>query len=137
MKLANYLGSQSTIYIALLLVFISIHHSTVQAGTSNHRYKKGEHVELWVNKVTTLVTAVNTRLVIGWSNSIRLVAITRFSSAVFFLPSSNTPHTHIYLRRSLGWSVRESTGSIRVLYTPLLRSRNEAPSQGRGYHESI
>lgn len=23
----------------------------VQAGTDNHRYKKGEHVELWVNKV--------------------------------------------------------------------------------------
>ena len=24
---------------------------SVQAGTSDHRYKKGEHVELWVNKV--------------------------------------------------------------------------------------
>ena len=24
---------------------------TSQAGTDDHRYKKGEHVELWVNKV--------------------------------------------------------------------------------------
>lgn len=23
-----------------------------QAGTDDHRYKKGEHVELWVNKVS-------------------------------------------------------------------------------------
>ena len=23
----------------------------VQGGTDDHRYKKGEHVELWVNKV--------------------------------------------------------------------------------------
>jgi len=26
-----------------------------EAGTDDHRYKKGEHVELWVNKVRTLV----------------------------------------------------------------------------------
>jgi hypothetical protein len=35
----------------LLLVTICMVTTPTKAGTSNHRYKKGEHVELWVNKV--------------------------------------------------------------------------------------
>lgn len=36
--------------VALLL-------SYTEAGTDDHRYKKGEHVELWVNKVRGFETA--------------------------------------------------------------------------------
>ena len=35
---------------ARLLVVLGLI-SSVSAGTGDHRYKKGEHVELWVNKV--------------------------------------------------------------------------------------
>jgi hypothetical protein len=31
---------------------------TVESGTTDHRYKKDEHIELWVNKVRFLTRAV-------------------------------------------------------------------------------
>ena len=34
------------------LVAIGLLSSVALAGTADHRYKSGEHVELWVNKVS-------------------------------------------------------------------------------------
>ena len=42
------MGSSSFVVACLLLALSS---PAVQAGTSDHRYKPAEHVELWVNKV--------------------------------------------------------------------------------------
>jgi hypothetical protein len=33
------------------LLLLGLLSSTALAGTADHRYKPGEHVELWVNKV--------------------------------------------------------------------------------------
>ena len=40
-------SSSSVVAGLLFLCFVA----TALAGTSDHTYKKGEHVELWVNKV--------------------------------------------------------------------------------------
>lgn len=40
----------------LVLVSALVGHSW--AGTSDHRYQKGEHVELWVNKVRETIVRV-------------------------------------------------------------------------------
>jgi hypothetical protein len=55
------MGSFSFGACALLLLLASL--STVQAGTSDHRYKPDEHVELWVNKVriTSIVGCLDFR----------------------------------------------------------------------------
>lgn len=44
--------------ISLMLAWLVL--STVEAGTSDHMYKSGEHVELWVNKVCIYVFIVFT-----------------------------------------------------------------------------
>ena len=36
------------------IVALGLLSTAVLAGTADHRYKKGEHVELWVNKVGLL-----------------------------------------------------------------------------------
>jgi hypothetical protein len=41
-----------------LLLLLCLGVSKVEAGTSNHMYKKGEHVELWVNKVSVFASKV-------------------------------------------------------------------------------
>jgi hypothetical protein len=43
------MGSSS--FVASCLLLLSSCSLCVQAGTSDHRYKPAEHVELWVNKV--------------------------------------------------------------------------------------
>lgn len=40
---------------------------TVNAGTDDHKYKKGEHIELWVSKVgCAVVAAVITFTINSW-----------------------------------------------------------------------
>jgi hypothetical protein len=136
MKL-SYQRPRSTIYnsVLLLLIVISVElwtrFSTVQAGTSNHRYKKDEHVELWVNKV---------RVVYERPPTLR-ESVLAFRLGLGFL--CNERHSHPYVLYLpccflfVGWSVCQSTRSVRILHTALLCTGYEAPSRRHGYDESL
>jgi hypothetical protein len=43
---------------------------SILAGTDDHRYKNGEHVELWVNKVSQFCRMVKPE---GWKHPRRIV----------------------------------------------------------------
>ena len=111
----------TTILLLLLVITASIHDlSAVNAGTSNHRYKKGEHVELWVNKVK------NVKLLVYLVEHVYCIMCIEdlIHFFLFLFPS------HPYFLTSLSRSVRMQIHRkpTNIIHSPIvLQIRNTIP----------
>lgn len=152
----------------------SVFHAS-EAGTTDHRYKKDEHIELWVNKVSfgcvVIVMQVFRRFDVFFGRllvhtcprtsisgdficipqlslptySSNSVQRNHFFSLFLFvdnLKKNGTPIIKLtplcenefiiktnFLKLIIGRSLCQPTRSIRILQTPLLRSRHETSSR--------
>jgi len=106
-------ATRSKLSACLLLLIATL----TAGGTSDHRYKTGEHVELWVNKVSPnyRMRSFHVDLVL-WEKVILIIRI--------FCMLNPSPCT--------GRTLCQSPGSVRVLHAALLRSRYETPSRSSG-----
>ena len=62
-----------------VLLLMGLVASTAYAGTSDHRYKQGEHVELWVNKVRWFNFTIHSLDLDVERSSVGLVGLLRLS----------------------------------------------------------
>lgn len=97
---------------ALLVLFQTYR---VEADTASHKYKKDEHIELWVNKVRIRQTPKR-----------HVVCVSKHTHThTLFIHSFYIQCMYLFM---IGRPVCQSARGVRVLQIALLRSRHDSPS---------